>query len=190
MLAAFSALLILSPLLTMVALLICIETKGTPIFSQLRWGKGGKKIRVYKFRSMRVDAGDPTGVQQTIKNDPRVTRIGAILRKTNIDELLQLFNVLRGDMSLVGPRCHAIGMLAGGVLYEDLVPEYHQRHQMRPGITGLAQMRGLRGPTEKISKARARIYSDLYYIENFSFLFDIRIMLGTFVSEMRGGQGF
>jgi lipopolysaccharide/colanic/teichoic acid biosynthesis glycosyltransferase len=162
---AFSALLMLSPLF-------------------------GEKIRVYKFRSMRTDLCDATGVAQTVKNDPRVTKMGAILRKTNIDELPQLINVLKGDMSLVGPRCHAIGMFAGGRLYEDLVPNYHKRHTVRPGITGLAQMRGLRGPTDRADKARARIASDIYYVDNFSVWLDIKIIFGTLWSELKGGKGF
>jgi lipopolysaccharide/colanic/teichoic acid biosynthesis glycosyltransferase len=139
---------------------------------------------------MRTDMCDASGVAQTVQNDPRITRIGAILRRTNLDELPQLLNVLKGDMSLVGPRCHAIGMLAAGMVYEELVPEYHYRHLVRPGITGLAQMRGLRGPTDRAAKARARIASDLFYVENFSVFLDIRIIVGTFISEMRGGNGF
>jgi len=185
-----SALLILAPVLILIALLIRLESKGSPLFTQLRWGRDCSKIKIYKFRSMRTEAGDPTGVQQTVKNDPRITRVGAFLRKTNLDELPQLFNVLRGDMSLVGPRCHAIGMLASGVLYEELVPEYHDRHVMRPGLTGLAQMRGLRGPTDRASKARARVHADLYYVENFSFIFDVMILLGTIRSELTRGKGF
>lgn len=185
-----TVLLILAPVLILILVLIRLESPGSPIFSQLRWGKDGKKIRIYKFRSMRSDVGDPTGVKQTVKNDPRVTRIGAFLRRTNLDEIPQLYNVLRGDMSLVGPRCHAVGMLANGVLYEELVPEYHRRHVMRPGLTGLAQMRGLRGPTDRPSKARARINADLYYVENFSFAFDLMILLGTLRSELTRGQGF
>lgn len=184
------ALLILTPVLLLIAIAIRLESKGSPLFTQLRWGRDCTKIKIYKFRSMRMDLGDPTGVQQTVKNDPRITRLGAFLRKTNLDELPQLFNVLRGDMSLVGPRCHAIGMLANGVLYEELVPEYHQRHVMRPGLTGLAQMRGLRGPTDRPSKARARVNADLYYVENFSFIFDVMIVLGTIRSELTRGQGF
>lgn len=187
---SLSCLIFLSPVLALIALMIALESKGSPIFSQLRWGRNGKKIRIYKFRSMRSDLCDPSGVAQTVKDDPRVTRLGAILRKTNIDELPQLFNVLLGDMSLVGPRCHAIGMLAGGVLYEELVPSYHKRHTMRPGLTGLAQVRGLRGPTDRACRARARINADLYYIENFSFTLDIKIMLGTIWSELNGGKGF
>lgn len=184
------ALLLLAPVLLFIAILIRLESPGSPLFSQLRWGQNGKKIRIYKFRSMRSDLCDPTGVSQTVENDPRITRLGGFLRKSNLDELPQLINVLVGDMSIVGPRCHAIGMLAGGVLYEDLVPAYHKRHAMRPGLTGLAQMRGLRGPTDKPSKARARINADLHYIENFSFILDIRIILGTIWSELNGGKGF
>ncbi|MDO5894502.1 sugar transferase [Agrobacterium sp. Azo12] len=187
---AFSALLMLSPLFGVVALLVKLDSKGPVFFSQIRWGMNGEKIRVYKFRSMRTDLCDATGVAQTVKNDPRVTKMGAILRKTNIDELPQLINVLKGDMSLVGPRCHAIGMFAGGRLYEDLVPNYHKRHTVRPGITGLAQMRGLRGPTDRADKARARIASDIYYVDNFSVWLDIRIIFGTLWSELKGGKGF
>lgn len=184
------ALVALSPVLLTVAALVRLDSPGPVLFSQLRWGQNGQKIRVYKFRSMRTDLCDASGVAQTVKNDPRITRVGAILRRTNIDELPQLINVLSGDMSLVGPRCHAIGMLAAGKLYEDLVPDYHKRHTVRPGITGLAQMRGLRGPTERADKARARVASDLHYVHNFSLWLDIKIMIGTVVSEIRGGKGF
>ena len=184
------ALIALAPLLLAVAVLIKLDSPGPVLFRQTRWGKNCSKIRVYKFRSMRTDLGDATGVAQTVKNDPRITKIGAILRKTNIDELPQLLNVLKGDMSLVGPRCHAVGMLAAGIPYEDLVPDYHRRHMVKPGMTGLAQMRGLRGPTDRPGKARARIACDLHYIDKFSVWFDIRIMVGTVVSELRGGKGF
>lgn len=188
--ASLSVLILLIPALLLIAVAVRLESPGSPIFSQLRWGMNGKKIRIYKFRSMRSDLCDASGVAQTVKNDPRITRIGAFLRKSNLDELPQLFNVLIGDMSLVGPRCHAIGMLAGGILYEELVPTYHQRHKMRPGLTGLAQVRGLRGPTDKVSKAKARVNADLYYIENFSFILDVKIIFGTIWSELKGGKGF
>ena len=187
---SLSALVILSPVLILVATLIRLDSPGPALFTQVRWGKGCSKIRVFKFRSMKADLGDSSGVAQTVKGDPRITRIGAIIRKTNVDELPQLLNVLRGDMSLVGPRCHAIGMLAAGIPYEDLVPRYHDRHLVKPGMTGLAQMRGLRGPTDRPGRARARIACDLYYIENFSVLLDLRIMLGTLLAELRGGKGF
>lgn len=184
------AFFILLPLLLIVALAIKADSAGPVFFRQKRWGKDCKVIEVYKFRSMRTDACDASGILQTTKDDCRVTRIGKILRRTNVDELPQLLNVLKGDMSLVGPRCHAIGMLAAGRLYEDLVPDYHKRHAIRPGLTGLAQMRGLRGPTERAAKARARIAADLYYIENLSLGFDIKIMVGTVISELKGGKGF
>lgn len=185
-----AALIVLAPLLIAIIVAIRIESKGSPIFTQMRWGRNDTKIRVLKFRSMRSDVGDPTGVAQTVKGDPRITRVGALLRRTNLDELPQLVNVLKGEMSLVGPRCHAIGMLAGGVKYEELVPRYHERHSIRPGLTGLAQMRGLRGPTDRPAKARARISADIFYVENFSLLLDMQIIVGTIASEMRGGKGF
>lgn len=188
--ASALALLTLLPFLLLVAAAIKLDSKGPVLFRQRRWGRDGKVIEVYKFRSMRTDMCDVSGVKQTVENDPRITAIGSILRRTNIDELPQLWNVLVGDMSLVGPRCHAIGMLAGGRLYEELVPFYHDRHIMRPGLTGLAQMRGLRGPTDRPSKARARIACDIYYVEAFSFWLDMRILFGTILAEIRGGRGF
>jgi lipopolysaccharide/colanic/teichoic acid biosynthesis glycosyltransferase len=184
------ALLVLLPLLMFCALVIRVESKGPALFTQWRWGKDGRKFKVYKFRSMRSELGDASGVRQTVKNDPRITRFGAFLRKSNIDELPQLINVLKGDMSLVGPRCHAIGMKAAGVLYEELVPSYHLRHVMRPGITGLAQMRGLRGPTDTPAKSRARIASDIYYVSNYSLMLDLKILIGTLRDEVFGGSGF
>ena len=185
-----SSLVILIPLFLLIAVLIKIESRGPVLFTQQRWGMGGKKIKVYKFRSMRTELGDPSGVQQTVQNDPRITPFGAFLRKSNFDELPQLLNVLKGDMSLVGPRCHAIGMKAAGVQYEELVPTYHERHKMRPGITGLAQMRGLRGPTISPSKSKARIACDIHYVNNFSLLLDLKIAFGTLRHEMFRGTGF
>jgi len=187
---ALFLLVALSPLLLFVALLVRLESKGPALFRQTRWGKDQTKIRIYKFRSMRQDLGDASGVAQTVAGDPRITKVGAFLRKSNIDELPQLINVLKGDMSLIGPRCHAIGMLAAGKLYEDLVPDYHDRHAMRPGITGLAQMRGLRGPTSRADKSRARIMCDIYYVRHYSLLLDLKILWGTVRNELWGGSGF
>lgn len=184
------ALLILSPFFLAIAAAIVIENRGPVFFTQQRWGRGGQLIRIFKFRSMRSDMCDVTGVAQTRENDPRVTRIGAFLRKTNLDELPQLLNILKGDMSLVGPRCHVPGMLAAGRLYEDLVHDYHLRHLVRPGLTGLAQVNGLRGPTDREDLARGRIVHDIDYVRNFSVLSDIKIMVRTFVQEFRGGTGF
>ncbi|MBP2557994.1 lipopolysaccharide/colanic/teichoic acid biosynthesis glycosyltransferase [Neorhizobium galegae] len=184
------ALILLLPLMLLVALAIRIDSDGPALFTQMRWGKGGRRFRVYKFRSMRTNLADARGIAQTVKDDPRLTRVGALIRKANVDELPQLLNVLKGDMSLVGPRCHVIDMLAAGIPYESLVSDYHRRHSMRPGMTGLAQMRGLRGPTDRPGKARARIACDLHYIDNFSILLDLRIMFGTLLAEFRGGKGF
>ncbi|MBX4977010.1 sugar transferase [Rhizobium lentis] len=185
-----SALIVLAPLFLAIALFIKSDDGGPVFFRQLRWGLNGRKITVFKFRSMRAEACDPSGIQQTVKGDSRMTAIGAVLRKTNIDELPQLFNVLKGDMSLVGPRCHAINMRAAGRLYEELVPDYHHRHIMRPGITGLAQIRGWRGPTTRPLQARARIACDIHYVKNFNLLLDLRILFKTLVIELRGGTGF
>lgn len=184
------ALIVLLPFFAAIAAMIVYENRGPVFFSQIRWGKGGKLIRIYKFRSMRTDMCDVSGVAQTTENDPRVTRIGAFLRKTNLDELPQLINILKGDMSLVGPRCHVPGMLAAGRLYEDLVGEYHLRHLVRPGLTGLAQVSGFRGPTDREEAARGRVSCDLEYIRSFSILADIRILVRTVVNEIRGGTGF
>ncbi|MUZ72859.1 sugar transferase [Agrobacterium vitis] len=189
-LIAISALMILLPFLLSVAALIKLTSPGPVLFRQIRWGRDQQKIRIYKFRTMYAAECDDSGVRQTTENDPRITVVGAVLRRTNVDELPQLLNVLKGDMSLVGPRCHAIGMLAAGMPYEDLVADYHHRHQVKPGLTGLAQMRGLRGPTGSAAKARARIAADLFYVDNFSFWLDIKIILGTIHSELTCGKGF
>jgi len=184
------SLLVLLPLFLAIAAAIKLESKGPVFFMQNRWGRGGKMIRILKFRSMRDDLCDATGVAQTRANDPRVTKTGAFLRKTNLDELPQLINILLGDMSLVGPRCHVPGMLAAGMLYEDLVRDYHLRHLVRPGLTGLAQMNGFRGPTDREDLARGRFSHDLEYIQTFNVWMDIKILWGTLVKEIRGGTGF
>ena len=181
------ALTLLAPLLVAVAVAIRLESHGPVLFVQERWGKDRKRIRVIKFRSMHAHACDHTGIAQTVEGDERVTRLGAFLRKTNIDELPQLINVLRGDMSLVGPRCHVVGMQAGGMDYEALVPHYHLRHTMRPGLTGLAQMRGLRGPTSDPGRAIRRVHADLEYIVTFNVVQDIVICLRTAWHEVFGG---
>ncbi len=184
-----TALLILSPALLAVTLMIRHETPGPAFFSQQRWGRNGSTIRVLKFRTMVVDRCDVTGVRQTVINDARVTPLGVLLRRSNIDELPQLLNVLKGDMSLVGPRCHPIGMHAAGQLYENLVADYHVRHQMRPGMTGLAQINGYRGPTLDPSRARKRIQYDLEYVQNFSIWIDLKIIVRTILMEIKGGTG-
>nr|WP_149740419.1 sugar transferase [Rhizobium sp. RU20A] len=187
---AFLGLLVLSPLLLAVAALIKLESRGPVFFRQLRTGLNEAPFEIYKFRSMYTDLCDNSGVRQTVSNDPRITRIGRVLRKTNLDELPQLWNVLVGDMSLVGPRPHVPDMLAAGVDYAELVEGYEFRHLMRPGLTGLAQARGLRGPTDHRLTAVRRVFCDVEYVRNFSVLLDIKIMFRTLVNELRGGTGF
>lgn len=176
---ATSALLLLAPLLLLTAIAIKLESKGPIFFRQNRFGFNNNEIPVLKFRSMYVDRQDVSGAQRTEKNDPRVTRVGRIIRRTSIDELPQLFNVLRGDMSIVGPRPHATMMRVGDKYYFDAVKGYAARHRVKPGITGLAQVRGLRGEIATAERARKRVEYDIYYIENWSPLLDIRIILET-----------
>jgi len=183
------ALLFLAPLLLIVAAIIRLTSPGPALFVQLREGTDGEIFNVYKFRSMQTHACDHTGVAQTAKNDPRVTAIGRFIRKTSIDELPQLLNVLKGDMSLVGPRPHVPDMLAGGKPYRIAVPYYAERLVMRPGLTGWAQANGLRGSTEDIAIATARIDHDLAYVQNFSIWLDLKIMALTLLREFIGGSG-
>ncbi len=183
-------LLLLSPLLIAVAAIIKLTSSGPVFFRQERTGLGNKPFEILKFRSMYTDRCDLSGVAQTVADDPRVTPIGRIIRRTNIDELPQLINVLLGDMSLVGPRPHVPGMLAAGVRYEELVIGYERRHAMRPGITGLAQASGLRGPTIEVEPSVMRVLRDIEYIRNFSIWLDIRIILRTLINEILRGKGF
>jgi lipopolysaccharide/colanic/teichoic acid biosynthesis glycosyltransferase len=139
---------------------------------------------------MRTDASDARGVKQAVQGDARITRIGKILRKTSLDEIPQLINVIKGDMSLVGPRPHVPGMLAADLPYEHLVPYYFQRHTARPGITGLAQVSGCRGSTVEPNRAISRIDYDLDYIEKWSLRMDIMIIARTIRREFLSGSGF
>ena len=175
------AFIVLIPILVLTALAIRVESKGPILFRQKRFGFNNNEISVLKFRSMYVDRQDVSGAQRTAKNDPRVTRVGRFIRRTSIDELPQLINVLRGDMSLVGPRPHATMMRVGDKYYFDAVKGYAARHRVKPGITGLAQVRGLRGEIDTAERARKRVEYDIYYIENWSPLLDIRIMIETLV---------
>ncbi|WP_041528814.1 sugar transferase [Pelagibacterium halotolerans] len=182
-------LIMLSPAFLLIAVAIRTSSKGSILFRQTREGLNGKPIEIYKFRTMYIDRCDISGVAQTTSDDPRITPIGRFLRRTSLDELPQLFNILKGDMSLIGPRPHAFGMFAGGTTYERLVPYYKARQTMKPGLSGWAQANGLRGPTDNAIRARARIDHDLAYIENFSLLLDIKIIWKTLRQEFLGGTG-
>ncbi|MGH1588927.1 undecaprenyl-phosphate glucose phosphotransferase [Methylobacterium phyllosphaerae] len=172
------ALVSLSPLLAAIALAIKLDSPGPVFFRQKRYGFNQQPFGVFKFRSMRVEA-DAT-FRQATRNDSRITRIGAILRRTNLDELPQLINVLRGEMSLVGPRPHA---LAHDRSFERRIALYARRHNVRPGITGWAQVNGYRGETQTDLAMERRVACDLHYIDNWSIWFDIQIMIQTIVSR-------
>jgi Undecaprenyl-phosphate glucose phosphotransferase len=174
-----SMLIFFGPLMGVIALLIKLDSRGPVFFVQQRFGLNNEVILVLKFRTMYVDRGDPSGGQRTVQNDPRVTRLGHLLRLLSLDELPQLINVVRGDMSLVGPRPHAVAMKAGDSLYCDAVEQYLHRHRVKPGITGWAQVEGLRGEVDTLEKARARVAHDLYYIEHWSPWLDLKILLKT-----------
>jgi len=176
---AILGLVILSPLLLLTALIIKLTSRGPVLFRQERFGFNNVRISVLKFRSMHVDRQDPSGTERTTRGDPRVTLFGRIIRRLSIDELPQLYNVLTGEMSIVGPRPHATMMMVGDKYYFDAVRGYAARHRVKPGITGLAQVRGLRGEISTIERAKRRVEYDMYYIENWSLLLDLRIILET-----------
>lgn len=187
---AFAGIVLLFPLLAAIAIAIKANSQGPVIFRQMRYGKDGKLFEIYKFRSMYAEKCDSSGVRQTVAGDPRVTPVGDFLRRSNFDELPQLFNVLRGEMSLVGPRPHVPGMLAAGIPYEEFDPRYMDRHELKPGITGLAQVNGHRGETIKRRAAQMRLEYDLAYVEWQSFRLDMRILYQTVVRELFGGNGY
>jgi putative colanic acid biosynthesis UDP-glucose lipid carrier transferase len=172
---ALLILVLISPLLLAVAVGVKLSSPGPVLFKQRRYGVDGRKIVVYKFRSMTV-AEDGDVVRQATRNDSRVTRFGAFLRRTSLDELPQFINVLQGRMSIVGPRPHAV---AHNELYRKLIPGYMIRHKVKPGITGFAQVNGLRGETDTVEKMKARVEYDLEYLRNWSLLLDLQIILKT-----------
>ncbi|MFZ1960382.1 MAG: undecaprenyl-phosphate glucose phosphotransferase [Methylovirgula sp.] len=173
-------LLLLSPLMAAVALAIKLDSRGSILFKQKRYGFNNEVIEIYKFRSMYVDTLDFAAAKLVTKDDPRVTRVGRVLRKTSLDELPQLFNVVfRGNLSLVGPRPHALHARAAERQYDEVVDGYFARHRVRPGITGWAQIHGWRGETDTPEKIQGRVECDLYYIENWSILLDINILFAT-----------
>jgi Undecaprenyl-phosphate glucose phosphotransferase len=168
--------LLFAPLMGLIALAVKLDSPGPALFRQIRYGFNNEQITIYKFRTMYHSrrGGDP--FQQATKNDPRVTRVGSFLRRTSLDELPQLINVIEGRMSLIGPRPHPVAL---DEQYAALLAGYRGRFKMHPGITGWAQVNGWRGETESVDKMRGRVEHDLYYIENWSIWFDLRILWKT-----------
>lgn len=167
------------PLLVVTAIAIKLDSPGPVLFRQDRFGRGNRLFKVLKFRSMYVAQCDVRGERSTSRNDSRITRVGRFIRATSIDELPQLFNVLLGDMSLVGPRPHTLGSLAAGRLFWHVDVTYWHRHQLKPGITGLAQVRGFRGATEELSDLTNRLQADMEYIQGWDIWRDIVILANT-----------
>jgi len=174
---------VLSWLTPLLFILIKLESKGPLFFKQIREGLNGKRFNCYKFRSMHINKLQD--IIQTTKNDNRITKIGKFIRKTSIDELPQFFNVFIGNMSIVGPRPH---MLSQGKRYKEVVNKYAVRHFVKPGITGLAQVKGFRGEIDKKSDIQNRVKFDLFYIENWSFLLDLKIILQTIFNAFKGEE--
>ena len=184
------ALLLAAPLLALIAIAIKLDSPGPVLFRQPREGFNNRPFFVYKFRSMFHNRSEIDNIRQATRVDPRVTRVGAVLRKLSFDELPQLINVMQGNMSLVGPRPHAASTRAGGKLFSDVVLSYAARHKVKPGITGWAQVCGWRGETDTEDKLIKRFEHDLYYIENWSIWFDLYIMLRTGVALVTPKNAF
>jgi exopolysaccharide biosynthesis polyprenyl glycosylphosphotransferase len=180
------ALIILAPLLVVTALAIKLDSRGPVIFRQRRNGFNGRQFWILKFRTMRVLEDGPD-LKQASRSDDRVTWIGRILRRTSIDELPQLWNVVRGEMSVVGPRPHA---LAHDAKYSQLIGEYAFRHHMKPGITGWAQINGYRGETANIEQMRRRVEHDLWYIDKWSFRLDFAVLGRTLLEIISGRMAY
>ena len=174
------------PIMLLTAIAIKLDSRGPVLFKQKRYGFNNELIEVYKFRSMYVDQCDATASKLVQKSDPRVTKVGAFIRKTSIDELPQLFNVVfKGNLSLVGPRPHAVHAKAADRLYDEAVDGYFARHRVKPGITGWAQINGWRGETDTDEKIQRRVEHDLYYIENWSLFFDLYILARTPIALLK-----
>jgi putative colanic acid biosynthesis UDP-glucose lipid carrier transferase len=186
LLLASLILLLISPLMLLIALLVRLESSGPVIFVQRRYGLDGQEIRVYKFRSMTVTE-DGSRIEQARQGDARLTRLGAWLRRTSLDELPQFINVLQGRMSIVGPRPHAV---AHNELYRKMIKGYMVRHKVRPGITGWAQVNGQRGETDTLEKMQARIDLDLDYLRHWSLLLDLRIIARTIALVFKDAKAY
>lgn len=187
---ALCAIIALAPVMLAVALAVKLESKGPVIFRQKRFGFNNQLVEVFKFRSMYTDMSDAAAAKLVTKDDPRVTRVGRFIRKTSLDELPQLFNVLLGTLSLVGPRPHATQAKAAGSLYDEVVEGYFARHKVKPGITGWAQINGWRGETDTREKIEQRVKHDLDYIDRWSLTFDIYILLKTPLALLKNENAY
>ena len=176
---AFLILLLISPLLCVIAIAIKWDSPGPVFFRQNRWGYNNRIFKMLKFRTMHHAMTDHDAVRLVSQGDARVTRLGRFLRRTSLDELPQFINVLRGEMSIVGPRAHALAVRAGELLYQDAVRNYDARHRVKPGITGWAQVNGWRGETRTVEQIVRRVEHDLYYIQNWSVVMDLKIIFRT-----------
>ncbi|MEQ1437797.1 undecaprenyl-phosphate glucose phosphotransferase [Fontimonas sp. SYSU GA230001] len=184
--SALIGLILLSPMLAAIAVAVRLDSPGPILYRQKRYGLNGQAFDVFKFRTMRIN--DPEDrIVQVSRDDPRVTRVGRILRRTSLDELPQLVNVLRGDMSLVGPRPHAV---QHNEFYRKAIRHYMLRHKVKPGLTGWAQINGLRGPSAELATMEARVKYDLYYIRHWSPAFDLQILFRTLVMVLRDRNAF
>jgi len=181
--------LTLLPVLLIIALAIRLSSRGPVLFGQVRLGLDGKSFRLLKFRTLRIDDCDDSGLSQTEADDGRQTRVGKFLRATSLDELPQLWNIIVGEMSVIGPRPMVEGQQADGRDYREVVPYYDYRQLMKPGLSGWAQANGLRGSTRELGKAKQRIDHDCAYIQNFSLGLDITIIARTIIREFLTGSG-
>jgi exopolysaccharide biosynthesis polyprenyl glycosylphosphotransferase len=187
---ASAAIVMLAPVMLAVAIAIRLESKGPILFKQKRYGFNNELIEVFKFRSMYANRCDAHAATLVSKGDRRVTRVGRLIRKTSLDELPQLFNVLTGQLSLVGPRPHATQAKAADTLYEQVVDGYFARHRVRPGITGWAQINGWRGETDTREKIEQRVKHDLDYIDHWSLMLDVKILARTPFALLKGENAY
>ena len=178
-----------APVMALVALAVKLDSKGPALFKQKRFGFNNELIEVYKFRSMYTDMCDAKAAKLVTKDDPRVTKVGKFIRKTSLDELPQLINVVKGELSLVGPRPHAVQAKAGTRVYDEVVDGYFARHRMKPGITGWAQVNGWRGETDTEEKIQRRVEHDVHYIDHWSIAFDLYILAMTPISLVTKREG-
>jgi exopolysaccharide biosynthesis polyprenyl glycosylphosphotransferase len=188
--AGLVILILLAPLMLATAIAVKLDSPGPVLFRQRRLGFNNEVIEICKFRSLYHEHADPTARRIVTRGDSRVTRVGRFIRKTSLDELPQLFNVLRGQLSLVGPRPHAIEAPTANRLWEEVVDSYFARHRVRPGLTGWAQINGWRGELDTPEKLQNRVEHDLYYIENWSLLFDLYILARTPFALLRSENAY